>query len=100
MNQKEFIGINRTFTKGNTCEQEDGDYDKTRKHSTENIPCGITTLEEFADYINKCDEFPLAAYDIITTNGWTDETAEIFGVCSCDNRKVVLNEGVAEVIEL
>ena len=67
---------------------------------TENIPYGITTLEEMAEYINSCDDFPLAAYDIIAINGWTDDTAEIFGVCSFGNHRVVLKEGVAEVVEL
>ena len=61
---------------------------------------GITTLEEMAEYINNCDDFPLAAYDIIAINGWTDDTAEIFGVCSFGNHRVVLKEGVAEVVEL
>ena len=61
----------------------------------------INVLEELAQYINDNEDWQLDVADIISRNGWNDETGETYGVCSNDYAKIVLNEqGTAEVISL
>ena len=40
------------------------------------------TLEQFADLINKSDEWKSSFVQIIKDNGWTDLTHEMWKVCS------------------
>lgn len=57
------------------------------------------TLEDFALLINSADEWKLEFNNIIEQNGWNDETAEEWGVCSNDTERIILDdEGKAQVI--
>lgn len=61
---------------------------------------GVFSLEELAEYVNERETFPCEVGEIITANGWIDDTRDERGICSCDDRKVVLNEkGIAVIIE-
>lgn len=46
------------------------------------------TLEQFADLINKSDEWKSSFVQIIKDNGWTDLTNEMWKVCS-DGQNVI-----------
>ena len=46
------------------------------------------TLEQFADLINKSDEWKSSFVQIIKDNGWTDLTHEMWKVCS-DGQNVI-----------
>ena len=57
------------------------------------------TLQEFANLINSADEWKTEFNEIIELNGWNDETAEEWGVCSNDTERIMLDdEGKALVI--
>lgn len=60
----------------------------------------ITTLDEFAELINNDDEWRSKEYeDIIVANGWNDDTASKWGICSTDTESLEFNEeGIAVVI--
>ena len=46
------------------------------------------TLEQFADLINKSDEWKSSFLQIMKDNGWTDLTNEMWQVCS-DGQNVI-----------
>lgn len=58
----------------------------------------ITTLQQLADYINVCDEFPgVLVGKIIEANGWDDLTGENdYDICSYMGEKVTLDENTCE----
>lgn len=59
----------------------------------------MKTLQELADLINSADEWKTEFNEIIEQNGWNNETAEEWGVCSNDTERIVLDdEGKAQVI--
>ena len=60
----------------------------------------IKTLEELADYYNVCRDYQSDFADIISDNGWHDDTHEACGICHDDegNRVELNEEGNAEVI--
>lgn len=62
----------------------------------------INTMNELANYINACEDWPLAEFnEIIARNGWIDDSGETWGVCHNDNQKIVMNDqGEAEVINI
>lgn len=43
------------------------------------------TLAEFAERINEAEEWRLEFNEIISANGWNDETGQTWGICSDSN---------------
>lgn len=59
----------------------------------------IKTLEDLANFINSCDDYPNEVADAaIKENGWTDEQAENFGICSSDTEVLEFNENAIAVV--
>ena len=59
----------------------------------------VKTLSQLVEFINGNDNYSLDVTSIIERNGWTDEQAQTFGVCSNEQDKVIINErGEAEII--
>ena len=60
----------------------------------------IKTLEELADYYNVCRDYQSDFADMISDNGWNDDTHKIWEICHDDegNRVEINEEGYAEVI--
>ena len=59
----------------------------------------IKTMSELADIINACDNYPNEVADAaIKENGWTDEQAENFGICSSDTEVLEFNENAIAVV--
>ncbi len=125
MKQIEFVGgiaaelaevleennIVATCIEGNVCEISDEDYTKLQEVAPAAFDGNdiitltpvdwVTTLEELAQYINSNEDWQLETNDIISRNGWIDETGEEYGICSNGIAKAVFNEqGEAEVINI
>lgn len=61
----------------------------------------MTTLEELRDFINDNEDWNIEVSNIITKNGWTDETGETWGVCSDGKRRIILNDNAtAEIVNI
>lgn len=60
----------------------------------------IKTLEELADYYNVCRDYQLDFADMISENGWHDDTHKTWEICHDGegNRVEINEEGYAEVI--
>ena len=59
----------------------------------------INTMSELAEIINACDDYPNAIVDAaIKANGWTDEQAENFGICSSYTEVLEFNENALAVV--
>lgn len=59
----------------------------------------IKTMDELADIINDCDDYPNAIVDAaIKANGWKDEQGEIYGICSSDTEVLEFNESAIAVV--
>ena len=60
----------------------------------------IKTLEELAEYYNVCRDYQSDFADIISDNGWHDDTHKAWEICHDDegNRVEINEEGYAEVI--
>ena len=58
----------------------------------------IKTLQEFADYINEHEDWALDMFDIIESNGWTDETGEEFGVYNDGKERIVINDNNIAIV--
>lgn len=60
----------------------------------------IKTLEELADYYNVCRDYQSDFANIISDNGWHDDTHKTWEICHDDegNRVEINDEGYAEVI--
>lgn len=52
----------------------------------------IKTMEQLAYFINANEDWMLEVSDIISRNGWKDETDTAFGICSDSEIKVVLDD--------
>ena len=58
------------------------------------------SLNEFCELINAQDEWQLSNSDIISDNGWTDDTGSSFGICSSKTHILRFDErGKAEIIQ-
>lgn len=58
------------------------------------------TLQQFCELINSQDEWKLSNNDIISENGWNDETGTSYGICSDATFSLRFNErGEAEVVK-
>lgn len=42
----------------------------------------MKTLEELRDYINSNEDWMMEVNEVISANGWTDETGEQYGICN------------------
>ena len=62
-------------------------------------PNGIQTMQDVADYYNKCDVLDTSALEeMIEANGWVSDCATEWGVCHNDTETVIINdEGQAVV---
>lgn len=60
----------------------------------------IKTMEELADYYNVCRDYQSDFADMISENGWHDDTHKTWEICHDDegNRVEINEEGYAEVI--
>ena len=60
----------------------------------------IKTLEELADYYNVCRDYQSDFADMISDNGWHDDTHKTWEICHDDegNRVEIIEKGDAEVI--
>lgn len=59
----------------------------------------IKTMDELADIINACDDYPNTIVDAaIKENGWKDEQEAGFGICSSDAEVLEFNERVMAVV--
>ena len=60
----------------------------------------IKTLEELADYYNVCRDYQADFANIISDNGWHDDSHKTWEICHDDegNRVEINDEGYAEVI--
>lgn len=52
----------------------------------------ISNLNDFCNYLNSCNEWPLEANSIIEENGWEDLTGTSYGICSDGENKIVLED--------
>lgn len=52
----------------------------------------ISNLNDFCDFLNSCEEWPLEASSIIEKNGWEDLTGTTFGVCSDGENKIIIED--------
>ncbi len=58
----------------------------------------MKTLNELQDFINSHEDWELSVNDVISENGWTDETGEDYGICSDGiNRLAFDSNMVAEI---
>lgn len=59
----------------------------------------IKTLNELADIINACDDYPNTIVDAaIKENGWKDEQETCFGICSNGTEVLEFNERAIAVV--
>lgn len=65
-------------------------------------PNGIKTMQDVADYYNKCDVLDTSALeDMIETNGWVSDCGTEWGICHNDTERVIVNdEGQAVVVPM
>ena len=60
----------------------------------------ISNLNDFCNYLNSCDEWPLEAYSIIEENGWEDLTGNQWYICSDGVEMIILRDnGLYDVVE-
>lgn len=58
-------------------------------------------LEEFRDYINSNEDWMMKANEIISANGWNDETGEKYGICNDSKNRLQFDSDMnAEIVPM
>ena len=61
----------------------------------------METMQDLADYINDCEDWPTNVEDIIEQRGWVSDCDTEFGICHNDTEKVIVNDdGEAVVVPI
>ena len=61
----------------------------------------MKTLNELCEFINSAEEWSPEMNEIISANGWKDETGETYGICSNGKERLQFNEkGFAEIVDM
>ena len=72
----------------------------TRLFSVNIMKKNISNLNDFCNYLNSCDEWPLEANSIIEENGWEDLTGTQWYICSDGVEMIMLRDnGLYDVVE-
>lgn len=64
----------------------------TRQFSIIYMNKNISNLNDFCDFLNSCEEWPIEANSIIEKNGWEDLTGTSYGVCSDGENKIIIED--------
>lgn len=58
----------------------------------------VKTMNDFSKLINESEEWNLDFDTIISSNGWTSDTDETYGICHSQNERLEFDEnGIAVV---